>query len=120
MTQNQETFQKLRDYINAQIIGQPTLVDRLLIALLSDGHLLVEGAPGLAKTKVVKTLSNAIDAIAHRIQFTPDLLPGDITGLTIYDQKKGEFVLRKGPAFTNVLLADEIYRATPRTQSGLL
>ena len=78
MSQNQEIFQKLREYINSQIIGQPALVDRLLIALLCDGHLLVEGAPGLAKTKVVKTLSNAIDAVAHCIQFTPDLMPSDV------------------------------------------
>lgn len=120
MSQNQETFQKLRDYINSQIIGQPALVDRLLIALLSDGHLLVEGAPGLAKTKVIKTLSNAVDAVAHRIQFTPDLLPADITGSDVFRPATGTFYFQKGPIFNNLILADEINRAPAKVQSALL
>ena len=95
MTPNQEVFQSLREYMNNQIIGQPALIDRLLIALLSDGHLLVEGAPGLAKTKVVKTLSNAIDAQAHRIQFTPDLLPADITGSDVFKPETASFYFQK-------------------------
>ena len=102
------------------IIGKEEVVMLLLTALLADGHVLLEDVPGTGKTKVAKSLAKSLDAKFNRIQFTPDLLPTDITGLTIYDQKVGEFVLRKGPAFTNVLLADEINRATPRTQSGLL
>ncbi|MGN0919322.1 MAG: AAA family ATPase [Alphaproteobacteria bacterium] len=120
MTPYQEIFQKLREYINSQIIGQPALIDRLLIALLSDGHLLVEGAPGLAKTKVVKTLSNAIDAVAHRIQFTPDLLPADITGSDVFRPATGTFYFQKGPIFNNLILADEINRAPAKVQSALL
>ena len=120
MTQNQEIFQNLREYVNGQIIGQPALVDRLLIALLCDGHLLVEGAPGLAKTKVVKTLSNAIDAVAHRIQFTPDLLPADITGSDVFRPATGTFYFQKGPIFNNLILADEINRAPAKVQSALL
>lgn len=120
MTPNQEVFQNLRQYINSQIIGQPALIDRLLIALLSDGHLLVEGAPGLAKTKVVKTLSNAIDAQAHRIQFTPDLLPADITGSDVFKPETASFYFQKGPIFHNLILADEINRAPAKVQSALL
>ena len=120
MTPNQEIFQNLREYINSQIIGQPALIDRLLIALLSDGHLLVEGAPGLAKTKVVKTLSNAIDAQAHRIQFTPDLLPADITGSDVFKPETATFYFQKGPIFHNLILADEINRAPAKVQSALL
>ena len=120
MTPNQEIFQKLREYINSQIIGQPDLVDRLLIALLADGHLLVEGAPGLAKTKVVKTLSSAIDAQAHRIQFTPDLLPADITGSDVFKPETASFYFQKGPIFHNLILADEINRAPAKVQSALL
>ena len=91
-----------------------------MTALLSDGHVLLEDVPGTGKTKVAKSLAKSVDVAFGRIQFTPDLLPTDITGLKIYDQKEGSFVLRKGPAFTNILLADEINRATPRTQAGLL
>lgn len=116
----QETFQKLRNYMNEQIIGQPKLVDRLLIALLSDGHLLVEGAPGLAKTKVIKVLSGAIDAQAHRIQFTPDLLPADITGSDFFRPETASFYFQKGPLFNNLILADEINRAPAKVQSALL
>lgn len=120
MTELQKLFQNLRDYINGQIIGQEALVDRLLIALLSDGHLLVEGAPGLAKTKAVKVLSQALDAQAHRIQFTPDLLPSDVTGSDVYRPENGTFYFQKGPIFHNLILADEINRAPAKVQSALL
>ncbi len=118
------TGQELREQvvgnIGKVIIGKEEVVTKLLTALLAEGHVLLEDVPGTGKTKVAKSLAKSLDATFSRIQFTPDLLPGDITGLTIYDQKQGEFVLRKGPAFTNILLADEINRATPRTQAGLL
>lgn len=115
-----ELLDKVVGNIGKVIIGKEEVVTLLLAALLADGHVLLEDVPGTGKTKLAKSLAKSLDAEFNRIQFTPDLLPGDITGLTIYDQKKGEFVLRKGPAFTNILLADEINRATPRTQSGLL
>jgi len=106
--------------VSKVIIGKEDVITLLLTALLAEGHVLLEDVPGTGKTKLAKSLAKSLDAAFSRIQFTPDLLPGDITGLNIYDQKRGEFVLRKGPAFTNVLLADEINRATPRTQAGLL
>src|SRR5712692_2035946 len=102
------------------IVGQRALLDRLLIGLLGDGHLLLEGVPGLAKTLSVKTLSDVIDAKFQRIQFTPDLLPADLIGTMIYNQKDGEFVPRKGPVFANIVLADEINRAPAKVQSALL
>ena len=120
MTPLQDTFQNLRTYMNNQIIGQSVLIDRLLIALLSNGHLLVEGAPGLAKTKAVKILSNAIESLAHRIQFTPDLLPSDVTGSDVYRPETGTFYFQKGPIFHNLILADEINRAPAKVQSALL
>ncbi len=120
MTELQKLFQNLRNYVNTQIIGQERLVDRLLIALLSDGHLLVEGAPGLAKTKAVKVLSQTIDSQAHRIQFTPDLLPSDVTGSDVYRPENGTFYFQKGPIFHNLILADEINRAPAKVQSALL
>ena len=110
----------LKDYMETQIIGQEELVKKLLITLLADGHALVEGAPGLAKTKAIKTLSGCINAKYNRIQFTPDLLPADITGSEIYVAAKGEFEFRKGPVFANLVLADEINRTSPKTQSALL
>ncbi len=119
MTGN-ELKQKVLENIGKVIIGKEENITLLLTALLANGHVLLEDVPGTGKTKVAKSLAKSLDADFNRIQFTPDLLPGDITGLNIYDQKQGEFVLRKGPAFTNILLADEINRATPRTQSGLL
>ena len=119
MTGN-ELREKVVCNISKVIVGKEDVITKLLTALLADGHVLLEDVPGTGKTKVAKSLAKSLDASFSRIQFTPDLLPGDITGLTIYDQKKGEFVLRKGPAFTNILLADEINRATPRTQAGLL
>lgn len=115
-----ELLEKVTKNVSEVIIGKEEIITLLLTTLLADGHVLLEDVPGTGKTKLAKSLAKSLDAEFHRIQFTPDLLPGDITGLTIYDQKKQEFVLRKGPAFTNILLADEINRATPRTQSGLL
>src|SRR6058998_3450879 len=102
------------------IVGQKTLLDRLLIGLLGGGHLLLEGVPGLAKTLSVKTLSDVIEAKFQRIQFTPDLLPADLIGTMIFNQKDGQFVPRKGPVFANIILADEINRAPAKVQSALL
>ena len=102
------------------IIGQKALLERLLIALLSDGHILLEGVPGLAKTLAIKTLSDTIDAKFSRIQFTPDLLPADLIGTLIYSQKKEEFIVKKGPVFANFVLADEINRSPAKVQSSLL
>jgi MoxR-like ATPase len=115
-----ETIQKLNQHVNQYIIGQQLLVDRLLIALLCDGHLLVEGAPGLAKTRAIKVLSEAIEGDFHRVQFTPDLLPADLTGTEVFRQQTGTFVFQKGPLFHNLILADEINRAPAKVQSALL
>jgi MoxR-like ATPase len=117
---NREHIAALQASLQEQIIGQPDLVNALLIALLADGHLLVEGAPGLAKTKAIKTLADNIEADYQRIQFTPDLLPADITGSEIYRAQSGEFVFQKGPIFNNLVLADEINRAPAKVQSALL
>lgn len=114
------SFQRLKDYMNANIVGQTDLVDKLLVALLADGHLLVEGAPGLAKTKAIKKLSEAIEGDDQRIQFTPDLLPSDITGSDIYRPETGDFKFQAGPIFHNLILADEINRAPAKVQSALL
>lgn len=111
---------RVLDNISKIIIGKEQTVKFLLTALLAEGHVLLEDVPGTGKTKLAKTLAKTIAADFSRIQFTPDLLPSDITGLNVYDRQKNEFVLRKGPVFTNILLADEINRATPRTQAGLL
>ena len=102
------------------IIGQKQMIERLLIGLLSNGHILLEGVPGLAKTLAIKSLANAIEAKFSRIQFTPDLLPADLIGTLIYSQKKEEFVVRKGPVFANFILADEINRSPAKVQSALL
>ena len=115
-----EKFMRLKEYMNACIVGQTALVDRLLIALLANGHLLVEGAPGLAKTKAIKKLSEVLEGDDQRIQFTPDLLPADITGSDIYRPETGSFVFQKGPVFHNMILADEINRAPAKVQSALL
>jgi len=102
------------------IVGQKSMVERMIIGLLSNGHILLEGVPGLAKTLAIKTLASSIDAKYNRIQFTPDLLPADVTGTMIYNQKKDEFTVRKGPVFANFILADEINRAPAKVQSALL
>lgn len=116
----QTQFQTLKNWLESQIIGQQALVERLLIALLADGHLLVEGAPGLAKTRAIKALSQGIEGDFHRIQFTPDLLPADVTGSDIYRPEDGAFVFQKGPIFHNLVLTDEINRAPAKVQSALL
>ncbi len=111
---------QLKAYISQHILGQETLVDRLIIALLANGHMLVEGAPGLAKTRAIKVLSEAIEGDFHRVQFTPDLLPADLTGTEIYRPQDGSFQFQKGPLFHNLILADEINRAPAKVQSALL
>lgn len=116
----QHTFGELRSQLAKRIIGQEKLVDRLLIALLADGHLLVEGAPGLAKTTAIKALADHLDGDFHRIQFTPDLLPSDVTGSEIYRAETGTFEFQRGPIFHNLVLADEINRAPAKVQSALL
>ena len=111
---------RLRDEVSRVIIGQQYMLDRLLIGLLSNGHILLEGVPGLAKTLSIKSLAQAIKANFSRIQFTPDLLPADVIGTMIYNQQRNEFVVRKGPIFSNFVLADEINRAPAKVQSALL
>ena len=118
--EHREALLALRTFLSTQILGQEKLIDRLLIALLADGHMLVEGAPGLAKTKAIKELAEGIEAQFHRIQFTPDLLPADITGTEIYRPETGSFVFQQGPIFHNLVLADEINRAPAKVQSALL
>ncbi|WP_252271568.1 AAA family ATPase [Pseudomonas subflava] len=118
--EHREALVALRQFLATQILGQDKLVERLLIALLADGHMLVEGAPGLAKTKAIKELSEGLEAEFHRIQFTPDLLPADITGTEIYRPETGSFVFQQGPIFHNLVLADEINRAPAKVQSALL
>jgi MoxR-like ATPase len=113
-------FNPVRAHIASRVIGQKMLIDSLLIGLLSDGHLLIEGMPGLAKTTAVKALAEAIEGDFHRIQFTPDLLPSDLIGTDVYRQAQGEFEFRPGPIFHNILLADEINRAPAKVQSALL
>ncbi len=120
MSRAQEKILVLKSYLNSQILGQERLVDRLLIALLADGHLLVEGAPGLAKTRLVKGLAAGIEAKFHRIQFTPDLLPSDLTGTDVFHPENGSFVFLPGPLFHNLVLADEINRSPAKVQSALL
>ena len=106
--------------LNQVIVGQRAMLERLIIGLLADGHVLLEGVPGLAKTLAVRTLAGTINAAFHRIQFTPDLLPADLLGTMIYNQRSGDFTVQKGPIFTNLLLADEINRAPAKVQSALL
>ncbi|MCF7970099.1 MAG: MoxR family ATPase [Methylococcaceae bacterium] len=113
-------IQQLKHTINEQIIGQDILVERMLIALLADGHILVEGAPGLAKTRAINALSKGIQADFHRVQFTPDLLPADLTGTEIYRPEQGSFEFQKGPLFHNLVLADEINRSPAKVQAALL
>lgn len=115
-----EQFQALRNYLDSQVLGQPDFTESLLIALLADGHLLVEGPPGLAKTRAVNALAKGVEGSFHRVQFTPDLLPADLTGTDIYRPETGEFVFQQGPLFHNIILADEINRAPAKVQSALL
>lgn len=111
---------KIKNNIEKVLVGKSEVIDLVLTGLVAGGHVLLEDVPGTGKTVLAKTLARSVDLRFARIQFTPDLLPADVTGLTIYNQKEGEFVLKKGPVFANILLADEINRATPRTQSSLL
>ncbi len=120
VTEETTQLQQLKDFLEKTIIGQPHLIERLLIALLADGHLLVEGPPGLAKTKAINELAKGMEADFHRIQFTPDLLPGDITGTDIYRPETSTFEFQPGPVFHNLVLADEINRAPAKVQSALL
>lgn len=117
---NQTQLKQLQEQVNQRIIGQHDLVTRLLIALLADGHLLVEGAPGLAKTTAIKALADGLEGDFHRIQFTPDLLPADLTGTEIFRPQDGSFIFQRGPLFHNLVLADEINRAPAKVQSALL
>ena len=116
----QEKFLRLNSHLRSLVVGQELLLNRMLIALLCDGHLLVEGAPGLAKTRAIKVLSSSIEGDFHRLQFTPDLLPADLTGTEIYRPQDGSFVFREGPLFHNLVLADEVNRAPAKVQSALL
>jgi MoxR-like ATPase len=115
-----EDLRALETWLSSQIIGQSHLIQRLIIALLADGHLLVEGAPGLAKTRAIKSLADGLEGSFHRIQFTPDLLPGDVTGTEIYRPQEASFHFQKGPIFHNLVLADEVNRAPAKVQSALL
>lgn len=115
-----EQFLVLREFMNARILGQPRLISRMLVALLADGHILVESPPGLAKTRAVKTLASGLEGDFQRIQFTPDLLPSDLTGTDIYRPHDSSFVFQHGPLFHHVIVADEINRAPAKVQSALL
>ncbi len=115
-----EALARLQTHIEQRIVGQQHLIQRLLVALLCDGHLLLEGAPGLAKTRAIKTLAGGLEADFHRIQFTPDLLPADLTGSDVYRPEDGSFHFQRGPVFHNLVLADEINRAPAKVQSALL
>jgi MoxR-like ATPase len=120
LTPAQEALQALSRHVSSQVIGQERLVERMLVALLADGHILVEGAPGLAKTRAINVLSQGIEGDFHRIQFTPDLLPADLTGTEIYRPQEGSFQFQRGPLFHNLVLADEINRSPAKVQSALL
>ena len=113
-------FRQLRTHLEERVLGQPNLIEKLLISLLADGHLLVEGAPGLAKTTAIKALAEAVEGENHRIQFTPDLLPADLTGTDVFRPETGSFHFEPGPVFHNLVLADEINRAPAKVQSALL
>jgi MoxR-like ATPase len=115
-----ELAQRIRGELHKRVVGQDAMIDRLLVGLLTGGHVLIEGVPGLAKTLTVRSLAETMDAAFERIQFTPDLLPADVVGTMIYNQRTGDFVARQGPIFANIVLADEINRAPPKVQSALL
>jgi MoxR-like ATPase len=119
-TDAQTQLARLREHVSSQVLGQERLVERMLVALLADGHILVEGAPGLAKTRAINVLSRGIEGDFHRIQFTPDLLPADLTGTEIYRPQDGSFHFQSGPLFHNLVLADEINRSPAKVQSALL
>src|SRR5688572_32737544 len=116
----QELAQRISKEVHKRVVGQEMMIERLLIGLLTGGHVLLEGVPGLAKTLTVKSLAETIHASFERVQFTPDLLPADVVGTMIYNQRTGEFTARRGPIFANIVLADEINRAPPKVQSALL
>ncbi|HEX4400100.1 MAG TPA: MoxR family ATPase [Galbitalea sp.] len=115
-----DSFTRVRTEVGKAVVGQDAAVTGLIIALLSGGHVLLEGVPGVAKTLLIRALSQTLTLESKRVQFTPDLMPGDVTGSLVYDAKRGEFGFRAGPVFTNILLADEINRTPPKTQSALL
>ncbi|ANO34253.1 AAA family ATPase [Vibrio breoganii] len=115
-----QSFQQLQRYLESQVIGQDNLVKQLLVALLADGHILVEGPPGLAKTRAVKSLADCIEGSFHRVQFTPDLLPSDLTGTDVYRPETGEFEFKPGPIFHSLVLADEVNRAPAKVQAAML
>lgn len=117
---NLKIFKELQRYLNTQILGQPSLVESLLVALLAEGHLLIEGPPGLAKTRAIKALAHGLECDFQRVQFTPDMLPADLTGSDIYRPEDGSFRFQRGPLFHNLILADEINRAPAKVQSALL
>jgi MoxR-like ATPase len=119
-TDLRDAFGRVRTEVGKAVVGQDGAVSGLIVALLTGGHVLLEGVPGVAKTLLVRSLSAALDLTTTRVQFTPDLMPGDVTGSVVYDAKAGDFEFRKGPVFTNILLADEINRTPPKTQSALL
>ena len=123
MERKEYLYQKLTDIqteIGKAVIGQENLINRLLIGLFTDGHILLEGVPGLAKTKTINSLAQVLDLGFQRIQFTPDLLPSDLVGTMIFNQKSGDFEVKKGPIFSNLILADEVNRAPAKVQSALL
>lgn len=114
------TYTAVRDNISKVVVGKQDIIDKLLVAVFCRGHVLLEDVPGTGKTLLIKSLAASLDCTAKRIQFTPDLLPSDLTGINYYNMKKSEFEFSPGPVFSNIVLADEINRATPKTQSGLL
>ncbi|MGD9497231.1 MAG: AAA family ATPase, partial [Armatimonadota bacterium] len=120
VAQAAEICKRIADNIERVIIGKREAVERVLVAMIARGHVLLEDVPGVGKTMLARSLAASIGGEFRRIQFTPDLLPTDVTGVSIYDQRQGEFVFRRGPIFANIVLADEINRASPRTQSSLL
>src|SRR6266542_6999993 len=118
--QVQRVAERLCDNVERILVGKRGAIELAIVALLCEGHLLIEDVPGIGKTTLARTLAQSIGGTFRRLQCTPDLLPSDVTGVSVFDQRSGEFVFRAGPIFTNVLLADEINRATPRTQSAVL